>query len=168
MATRPCEEPRCLRRPAKSLQELPEGAKVGIPNDPSNQTRALVVLRDAGLITLKDGFDPYESTASLANVTANPKKLDLVEIANPVLARSLDDLDAAAVVNNFALQAGLLATRDGIAVEKRENNPYVNILVVREKDKDAPWAGELLKSWHSEAVRRFIAEKFGGSVVPAF
>jgi D-methionine transport system substrate-binding protein len=152
----------------KSLQELPEGAKVGIPNDPSNQTRALVVLRDAGLITLKDGFDPYKGTASLAEVTSNPKKLDLVEIANPVLARSLDDLDVAAVVNSFAFQVGLIATRDGIAVEKRENNPYVNILVVREKDKDAPWAKALLESYHSEAVRRFIAEKFGGSVIPAF
>jgi D-methionine transport system substrate-binding protein len=152
----------------KSLKDLPERAKLGIPNDPSNQTRALVVLRDAGLITLKDGFDPYKGTASLADITANPKKLELVEIANPVLARSLDDLDAGAVVNSFAFQVGLIATRDGIAVEKRENNPYVNILVVREKDKDAPWAKELLKSYQSEAVRKFIAEKFGGSVVPAF
>jgi D-methionine transport system substrate-binding protein len=152
----------------KSLRELPEGAKVGIPNDPSNQTRALVVLRDAALITLKDGFDPYQGTASLADITSNPKKLDLLEIANPVLARSLDDLDVAAVVNSFAFQVGLIATRDGIAVEKKENNPYVNILVVREKDKDALWAKDLLKSYQSEAVRRFIAEKFGGSVVPAF
>ena len=156
------------KKPYASLRDLPEGAKVGIPNDPSNQTRALVVLRDAGLITLREGFDPYQGTASLADVTSNPKKLEAVEIANPVLARSLDDLYVAAVVNSFAFQAGLIATRDGIAVEKKENNPYVNILVVREKDKDAPWVGELLKSYQSDAVRRFITEKFEGSVIPAF
>ncbi|WP_373982150.1 MetQ/NlpA family lipoprotein [Achromobacter sp. JD417] len=152
----------------KSLKDLPDGAKVGIPNDPSNQTRALVILRDQGLITLKDGFDPATGTATLADVTSNPKKLDFVESASVVLARSLPDVDAAAIVNSFAYQAGLIATRDGIAVEKKENNPYVNIIVVREKDKDAPWVPELVKAYHSEAVRQFILTKFEGSVIPVF
>ncbi len=152
----------------KSLKDLPDGAKVGIPNDPSNQTRALVILRDQGLITLKDGFDPATGTATLADVTSNPKKLDFVESASVVLARSLPDVDTAAIVNSFAYQAGLIATRDGIAVEKKENNPYVNIIVVREKDKDAPWVPELVKAYHSEAVRQFILTKFEGSVIPVF
>jgi D-methionine transport system substrate-binding protein len=152
----------------KSLADLPEGAKVGIPNDPSNETRALVVLRDAGLITLTEGFDPFKSTAGLNDVTSNPRKLQLPEIANGVLARSLEDLDVAAIVNSFAYEAGLIATRDAIAVEKLENNPYVNILVVREAHKDAPWAKALLEAYHSEAVRKFIGEKFQGSVIPAF
>jgi D-methionine transport system substrate-binding protein len=153
----------------KSLAELPEGAKVGIPNDPSNETRALVVLRDAGLITLTEGFDPFQGTASLTDVKSNPKKLQLTEIASAVLTRSLEDLDVGAVPNSYAYQtAGLIATRDGIAVEKKENNPYVNVLVVQEKDKDAPWAKELLKAYHSEAVRKFIQDKFEGSVIPAF
>ncbi|MFJ1302038.1 MetQ/NlpA family ABC transporter substrate-binding protein [Pseudomonadota bacterium AL_CKDN230030165-1A_HGKHYDSX7] len=152
----------------KSLTELPNGAKVGIPNDPSNQTRALVVLRDAGLITLKDGFDPYTGTATLADVTSNPKKLDFVESTSVVLARSLPDVDTAAVVNSFAYQAGLIATRDGIAVEKKENNPYVNIIAVREQDKDAPWVPRLVKAYHSEEVRQFILSKFEGSVIPVF
>jgi D-methionine transport system substrate-binding protein len=152
----------------KSLGELKPGAKVGIPNDPSNETRALVVLRDAGLITLRDGFDPFEGTVSLNDVKSNPSQIELVEVANAVLARSLGDLDVAAIVNSYAYQAGLIATRDGIAVEKKENNPYVNILVVREQDKDAPWVKDLLKAYQSEAVREFIAGKFEGSVLPAF
>ncbi|GHU07022.1 metal ABC transporter substrate-binding protein [Betaproteobacteria bacterium] len=152
----------------KSLADLPEGAKVGIPSDPSNQTRALVILRDAGLITLTEGFDPFKGTASLNDVTGNPKKLKLLEAAHAVLARSLEDLDVAAVINSFAFEAGLIATRDGIAVEKKENNPYVNILVVREQNKDAPWARDLLKAYQSEAVRKFIREKFEGSITPAF
>ncbi|MDR1828637.1 MAG: MetQ/NlpA family ABC transporter substrate-binding protein [Methylobacteriaceae bacterium] len=152
----------------KSLGDLPEGAKVGIPNDPSNQTRALVVLRDAGLITLTDEFDPFEGTASLNDVTSNPKKLELTEVASAVLARSLEDLDVAAIVNSYAYEAGLIATRDGIAVEKKDNNPYVNILVVREADKDAAWARDLLKVYQSEPVWKFIGEKFQGSVIPGF
>ena len=152
----------------KSLQDLPPGAKVGIPNDPSNQTRALVVLRDQGLITLKDGFDPFTGTATLADVTSNPRKLEFVESASVVLARSLPDVDTAAIVNSFAYQAGLIATRDGIAVEKKENNPYVNIIVVREQDKNAPWVPELVKAYHSEEVRQFILSKYEGSVIPVF
>ena len=138
------------------------------PHDPSNQTRALVVLRDQGLITLKDGFDPFTGTATLADVTSNPRKLEFVESASVVLARSLPDVDTAAIVNSFAYQAGLIATRDGIAVEKKENNPYVNIIVVREQDKNAPWVPELVKAYHSEEVRQFILSKYEGSVIPVF
>lgn len=152
----------------KSFKELPDGAKVAIPNDPSNQTRALVVLRDAGLITLREGFDPYTGAASLADVTGYKKKITLVESASVVLARSLEDVDAAAIINTFAYQAGLIATRDGIAVEKREHNPYVNVIVVREQDKAAPWVAPLVKSFQSEEVRQFIQKQFGGSVVPVF
>ncbi|CAB3638572.1 D-methionine-binding lipoprotein MetQ [Achromobacter pestifer] len=152
----------------KSLNDLPDGAKVGIPNDPSNQTRALVILRDQGLITLRAGFDPATGTATLADVTSNPKKLNFVESASVVLARSLPDVDTAAIVNSFAYQAGLIATRDGIAVEKKENNPYVNIIAVREQDKNAPWVPELVKAYHSEEVRQFILSKYEGSVIPVF
>ena len=152
----------------KAFKDLPEGARLGIPNDPSNQTRALVVLRDQGVLTVRDGFDPFAGTATLADITGYKKKVQLVEAASVVLARSLDDLDASAIVNSFAYQAGLIATRDGIAVEKRENNPYVNLLVVREKDKGARWVAPLLKSYQSDEVRQFILSKYQGSVIPAF
>ncbi|WP_256977305.1 MetQ/NlpA family ABC transporter substrate-binding protein [Bordetella genomosp. 10] len=155
-------------RKYKSLEALPEGARVGIPNDPSNQTRALVILRDHGLIALRPGFDPYTGTASLEDVTSNPRKIKFVESASLVLAKSLEDVDAAAVINTFAYQAGLIATRDGIAVEKKENNPYVNVIVVREQDRDAPWVPRLVAAYQSEEVRQFILGKYQGSVLPVF
>lgn len=152
----------------KRFADLPENARLGIPNDPSNQTRALVVLRDQGVLTLRDGFDPAKGTATLADITGYRKKVQLVEAASVVLARSLEDLDASAIVNTFAYQAGLIATRDGLAVEKRENNPYVNIIVVREQDRGAAWVAPLVKSYQSPEVRAFIESKYQGSVVPAF
>jgi len=152
----------------KALKDLPDGTKIGIPNDPSNQTRALVILRDAGLITLREGFDPYTGTASLDDITAYKKHIKLIESESIVLARSLEDVDAAAIVNTFASQVGLIATRDGIAVEKRDHNPYVNVIVVRDKDKNAAWVAPLLKAYQSEEVRQFIQKQFGGSVVPVF
>ena len=85
-----------------------------------------------------------------------------------VLARSLPDVDAAAIVNTFAYQAGLIATRDGIAVERKEHNPYVNVIAVREQDRNAPWVAPLVKAYQSEEVRRFILSKYQGSVIPAF
>lgn len=155
-------------RKYKRLADLPAGARVGIPNDPSNQTRALVVLRDQGVLDLKPGFDPFTGTASLADVTVLRQKVELVEVASVVLARSLDDLAAAAIVNSFAYQAGLIATRDGIAVEKRERNPYTNLIAVRAKDQNTPWAKQLVAAYQSEPVRQFILQKYQGSVIPAF
>jgi len=152
----------------KRLQDLPAKARVGIPNDPSNQTRALVILRDQGLIKLRDGFEPFSGTAGLADITANPRQLQLVEATSNVLARSVPDLDAAAVINTFAYQVGLIATRDGIAVEKREHNPYANIIAVRSKDQDAPWVKALVASFQTEAIRRFIETKYEGTLIPAF
>ncbi|RYF01140.1 MAG: metal ABC transporter substrate-binding protein [Comamonadaceae bacterium] len=152
----------------KALKALPEGARVGVPNDPSNQTRALVILRDEGLITLRDGFDPFTTTATLADVTANPRKLEFVESASNVLARAVQDLDTAAVINTFAYQAGLIATRDGIAIEKKDRNPYVNIIAVREKDQHAAWVKPLVESFQTEDVRRFIETRYEGSLIPAF
>ncbi|CAN7317204.1 MetQ/NlpA family ABC transporter substrate-binding protein [Pseudorhodoferax sp. LjRoot39] len=152
----------------KRFGDLSENARLGIPNDPSNQTRALVVLRDQGVLTLRDGFDPAKGTATLADITGYRKKVQLVEAASVVLARSLEDLDASAIVNTFAYQAGLIATRDGLAVEKRENNPYVNIIVVREQDRGAAWVAPLVRSYQSPEVRAFIESKYQGSVVPAF
>ena len=152
----------------KKLSELPAGARVGIPNDPSNQTRALVVLRDQGVLELRDGFDPFSGTATLADVKKLNQKVELVEVASVVLARSLDDLATAAIVNSFAYQAGLIATRDGIAVEKRERNPYVNLIAVRADNQNAPWTKSLVAAYQSDAVRKFIETKYQGSVIPAF
>jgi D-methionine transport system substrate-binding protein len=152
----------------KSLQELPSGAKVGVPDDPSNQSRALIVLRNEGLISLRDGFDAFNETATLADVTANPRKLEFVEAKSVVLARSYQDVDAAAVISSFGSQVGLNAARDGIARERRDNNPNVNIIVVREQDRDASWVPLLVKSFQSDEVRRYIETELQGVLIPAF
>ncbi|RYF27357.1 MAG: MetQ/NlpA family ABC transporter substrate-binding protein [Comamonadaceae bacterium] len=145
----------------KKLEDLKDGARFGIPNDPTNGGRVLLVLQDKGLIKLKDGAG---LKATPLDVTSNPKKLKFVELDAAQLARSLDDLDAAAINTNFALSAGLNPAKDAIAQESAKS-PYVNILAVREADKDKPWVSKLVKAYHSEEVRTFIQTEFKGSVL---
>ncbi|BAI73648.1 D-methionine transport system substrate-binding protein (plasmid) [Azospirillum sp. B510] len=152
----------------KSLKDLPNGARVGVPDDPSNESRALIVLHDEGLLSLRDGFDAYNQTATLADIKANPRKLEIVEVKSVVLARSYQDLDAAAIISSFGSQVGLNAARDGIAQEKRDNNPNVNVIVVREQDKDAPWVKPLVESFQSPEVRAHIEKELAGILIPAF
>lgn len=152
----------------KSLKDLPNGAKVGVPDDPSNESRALIVLRDEGLLRLRDGFDAFNQTATLADIAENPRKLEIVEVKSVVLARSYQDLDAAAIISSFGSQVGLNAARDGIAQEKRDNNPNVNVIVVREQDKDAPWVKPLVESFQSPEVRAHIEKELAGILIPAF
>ena len=97
----------------------------------------------------------------------NPKKIKFVEVDAAQLPRTLDDLDASAINTNFALSAGLNPGKDAIAQESAKS-PYVNLLVVREQDKDKPWVAKLVKAYHSEDVRKFIQTEFKGSVIPGF
>ncbi len=145
----------------KKLEDLKEGARFGIPNDPTNGGRVLLVLQDKGLIKLKDGAG---LKATPLDVVSNPKKLRFVELDAAQLARSLDDLDAAAVNTNFALSAGLNPATDAIARESAKS-PYVNIIAVREADKDKPWVAKLLKAYQSDDTRRFIQSEFKGAVL---
>ena len=148
----------------KSLTELPRGAKVGIPNDPSNSGRALQLLQKAGVLKLK----PTAGIgATAADIVDNPKGLQVVQLEAAQLARSLDDLDASAINTNFAMQAGLVPTRDAIAIEDARG-PWANLLAVRTADKDKPWVAKLLKAFQSPEVKAYVAEKFSGSMVPAF
>ena len=148
----------------KSLAELKDGAKFGIPNDPTNGGRVLLVLQDKGLIKLKPSAG---LKATPLDVIENPKKLRFVELEAAQLARSLDDLDAAAVNTNVALPAGLNPAKDAIAQENAKS-PYVNVLVVRAQDQDKPWVAKLVKAYHSAEVRTFIQTEFKGTVVPGF
>lgn len=148
----------------KSLDALKEGARFGIPNDPTNGGRVLLLLQAKGLIKLKEQAG---LKATPLDVVANPRKLKFVELDAAQLPRSLDDLDAAAINTNFAISAGLNPKRDSIAMESADN-PYVNILVVREADKGQPWVAQLVKAYHSEAIRHFIDTQFQGSVMAGF
>ncbi|MGN1057512.1 MAG: MetQ/NlpA family ABC transporter substrate-binding protein [Comamonas sp.] len=148
----------------KTLDELKQGAKFGIPNDPTNGGRVLLLLQDQGLIKLKPEAG---LKATPLDVIANPKKLRFVELDAAQLPRSLDDLDASAINTNFAISAGLNPKKDAIALE-RADNPYVNLLVVREADKNSPWATKLVKAYHDASTKAFIDKQFQGSVMAGF
>ena len=148
----------------KKIEELKDGARFGIPNDPTNGGRVLLLLQANGLVKLKDGVG---LKATPLDVLANPKKLKFVELDAAQLARSLDDLDAAAINTNFAISAGLNPKTDSIVLESAKN-PYGNMLVVREADKGQPWVTKLVKAYHSEEIRKFLDVQFKGSVMPGF
>lgn len=148
----------------KRLEDLKEGAKFGIPNDPTNGGRVLLVLQDKGLIKLKPEAG---LKATPLDVIDNPKKLKFVELDAAQLPRSLDDLDASAINTNYALSAGLNPAKDAIAQEAAKS-PYVNLIAVREQDKDKPWVAKLVKAYHSEEIRKFIQTEFKGAVLAGF
>ena len=148
----------------KSLDALPEGAKVGIPNDPTNGGRTLLILQSKGLIKLRPDAG---LKATPLDIVENPKKLKIVELDAAQLPRALGDLDIAAINGNYAETAGLVPARDAIALESAKG-PYANILVVREQDKDQPWVAKIVKAFHSDEVKKFVQATFKNSIVTAW
>jgi D-methionine transport system substrate-binding protein len=148
----------------KSFEALPNGATISIPNDPTNGGRALLVLQDKGLIKLKDNVG-YKPTP--LDITDNPKKIKFVEIEAAQAPRVLDDVDAAVINTNYATQAGLDPVKDPIARENPKG-PYVNLIAVRSEDKDKPWVKALVEAYHSPEVKKFVEEKFKGSVLTSW
>lgn len=151
-------------RKVKSLDALPEGATVAIPNDPSNSGRALLLLQKQGLIKLKD---PDNIVATPLDVVENPKKLQFRELEAAMLPRALGDVALALINTNYALEAGLVPTRDALFIEGAQS-PYVNVVVSREDNKDAQAVKKLVEALRTPAVKQFIEEKYKGAVVPAF
>ncbi|SDS25878.1 D-methionine transport system substrate-binding protein [Brevibacterium siliguriense] len=151
----------------KDVGDIPKNAKIGINNDPSNQGRALKMLEDAELITLKDGVDAVD--AKLSDVEDNPKNVKFVEADAAQLARTLEDVDASVINGNNALEAGLSPAKDGILLEKAEDNPYGNFLAVRTENKNDENIKKLDELLHSPEVKKFIEKKWAdGSVLPSF
>lgn len=148
-----------------NLNELKSGARVGIPNDPTNGSRALMVLAKQGLITLKGDAG---ARASVLDITANPRKLRFVELEAAQLARALDDLDAAAVNSSYAVAAGLSPQGDSLALED-VNTPYVTVLIVtragHEKDKGLQ---AFVKAYQSPEVKAFVDKTFKGAYTVAW
>jgi D-methionine transport system substrate-binding protein len=151
-------------RKIKGLSELKDGATIAIPNDPTNGGRALLLLQKQGLITLKD---PNNISATPLDVAQNPRRLRFSELEAAMLPRSLDDVDLALINTNYALEAGLVPTRDALFIEGSDS-PYVNVLVARRDNKDAPAVQKLVKALQSPQVKQFILDKYKGAVVPAF
>lgn len=145
----------------KAIGELRDGARVGIPNDPTNGGRVLLLLQSAGLITLADGVG---LKPTVLDITGNPKKLEIIELDAAQLPRSLDDTDISAINTNYAVEAGLDPAKDAVLREAADS-PYVNIIAVQTARKDEPWVKTLVESYHTDAVKQFLAERFKGAVV---
>ena len=146
------------------VEEIPDGAQIAIPNDPTNGARALHLLADHGLLTVAD---TGESSATVLDIEDNPKNLEFVEIEAAQLPRSLPDVDAAVINGNYAIQADLSPATDALAAEAPEDNPYANLLVVRAGDEDDPRIAQLAELLGSDEVAEFIAETYDGAVISA-
>lgn len=149
----------------KKVADLSQGASIGIPNDPSNGGRGLLLLQQQGVIKLRDGVGILPS---VRDITDNPKRFKFRELDAAQLPRSLPDLDAAVINTNYALQAKLNPGKDAIAVESRTNNPYGNVIAVRTADKDKPIFKTLVAVYQSEEMRQFILKQFDGAILPVF
>ncbi|MDF2519646.1 MAG: lipoprotein YaeC family [Clostridia bacterium] len=148
----------------KNLSELKDGAIIAIPNDPSNASRALLLLQSNGLLKLKDGGS---ITSTEKDIVENPKnlKIELAEAAQ--LPRILEDVDAAVINTNYALPANLNPSKDALIIEGKDS-PYANIIVVRSGDEARPELKKLVEVLNSAEVKQFIEDKYQGAIVPAF
>lgn len=148
----------------KDLNELKAGAAVALPNDPTNGGRSLLLLEKAGLLKLKAGVGVK---ATVQDIVENPKQLQFKEVEAAQVPRALDDVDAAVINTNYAMQADLVPSKDALLIED-SSSPYVNIVAVRKGDENRPEIQKLLKALKSEDVKKFINEKYKGAVVAAF
>ncbi|MEU2585004.1 MetQ/NlpA family ABC transporter substrate-binding protein [Streptomyces avermitilis] len=149
----------------KKADDLKSGATVAIPNDTVNEARALKLLDANGIITLKSGVG---NEATPADITKNPKKLKFKELEAAQTPRSLDDVDAAVVNGNYAISSGLKPAKDAVVLESAKNNPYGNFLAVKKGNEKDPRVKKLAKLLTSPEVKKFIEDKYAGSVTPSF
>lgn len=150
----------------KSIDEIKDGDKVALPNDPSNEARALRVLESAGLIKVKAG-----ELVTPADITENNKNLEFVEFEAAQLPRVLDEFAIAVINGNYALEAGLDATKDAIVVEDKNADVLKerrNVLAVREGSESTQKIKDLTEAMTSDKVKKFIEDKYKGAVVPVF
>ena len=150
-----------------SLEELPDGAQVAVPNDASNEARALLLLEAQGLITLADGA---ELDATKQDVVDNPKNLDIIEMEAAQLPRTVQDVDIAVINGNYAIAAGLKVA-DALAIEDSESigaKTYGNVVAVQEGHESDEKIKALVEALQSDEVKQFMEEKYEGAVVPLF
>ncbi|WP_432348863.1 MetQ/NlpA family lipoprotein (plasmid) [Shinella yambaruensis] len=146
------------------VADLPDGAAIGVPNDPSNEGRALRVLQNEGLIKLKDGTGIL---ATIADIAENPKNLEIKELDAGIVGRSVDDLDAAIVNTDWALKSGL-TPENRIAQEPVDDNPYRNFIAVREESKDEPWVKPLVEAYQNDVVKAEFDRVYKGTGISAY
>ncbi|MFE2293316.1 MetQ/NlpA family ABC transporter substrate-binding protein [Streptomyces sp. NPDC059452] len=148
----------------KDLKDIKSGQTIAVPNDTTNGGRALQLLAENGLITLKDGVG---TAAKLSDIT-DKKGLEFKELEAATVPRALNDVDAAVINGNYALEAKLSPAKDSLALEKAEGNPYANFLAVRDGNEKDPRVEKLAKLLNSDEVKKFIEDTYQGSIVASF
>lgn len=146
------------------IAELPQGAVIGVPNDPSNEGRALRVLEDQGVIKLKPGTGIL---ATIADIAENPKKVKIKELDAGIVGRSVEDLDAAVVNTDWALKSGLTPA-NRIAQEKIADNPYRNFIAVKAGQEKEPWVKTLVSSYQNDKVKAEFDKVYKGTGISAY
>ena len=150
---------------AKSIAEIKEGAVIGVPNDPSNEGRALRLLQEQGVIKLKDGTGIL---ATIADITENPKKVEIKELDAGVVGRAIDDLDAAVVNTDWALKSGLKPETDRIAQEPVNDNPYRNFIAVKAGSENEAWVKTLVSAYQNPTVKAEFDRVYKGTGIAAY
>ncbi|EMZ7505377.1 MetQ/NlpA family ABC transporter substrate-binding protein [Campylobacter upsaliensis] len=146
----------------KNFNELKDGAKIAVPNDPTNESRALDIIAKTGLVSFND-----KALKTPIDITQNLKNIKFIELKAAQLPRALSDVDVAVINSNYALLANLNPVKDSIFIEDKDS-PYANILVVKEGKEQDPKIKALTKALQSEKIKKFIEEKYNGAVIPAF
>lgn len=150
----------------KSVDELKDGATIAVPNDPSNEARALKLLAGKGIIKIKDG-----ELVTPKDITENKKNLKFSELEAAAIPRAMDDVDAAVINGNYAIEAKFNPAKDTLIVEDKNSEaakPYANILVVKEGNEKQEKIQALYKALTSPEVKAFIEKEYNGAVIPVF
>jgi D-methionine transport system substrate-binding protein len=151
-------------RKVKSVADLPNGATIGVPNDPSNEGRSLLLL-SLGLIKLRADVALLPTVRDIAD---NPKNIHIKELDAGIVGRAIGDLDAAVINTDWAIKAGIKIPQERIALEKVAGNPYRNFLAVNDKDANAPWVHTLVESYQQPNVEKEILSVYHGATLPAW
>lgn len=146
----------------RSLEELKDGATIAVPGDPSNQARALALFEKSGWIKLRSN----DAKTSVLDILSNPHHLKFIELDSPLLSRSLDDVDAAAISTNFALLAGLSPKTDALVIEDG-HSPFANLVVIRKGEAQRPELQALKAALTTDRTTQFIQERYQGAIIPA-
>ncbi|MEH6994035.1 MetQ/NlpA family ABC transporter substrate-binding protein [Neobacillus drentensis] len=149
----------------KDVKDIPDGAKIALPNDASNQGRALLLLQEAGLIKLPEDFD---ANGDLTQIKDNPKNIEFVAVVPAQTPRALPDVAASLINNGIASDAGLSPLEDAIFHESETATPYLNIIAVQAKDKDNKTYKRVAELYQSEDTAKFIEKEYKGNLIPTF
>ncbi|PAK48272.1 MetQ/NlpA family ABC transporter substrate-binding protein [Priestia megaterium] len=148
----------------KSLKDIPNGAQIAVPNDPSNWGRALVLLQEADLITVVEGFD---GNGGEDKIKSNSKNLKIVPVDSASTPRVMQDTAASIINNGVAVEAGL-SLKDALIHENKTAKPYINVIAARKKDQDKVYLKKLVKVYQSKSTAAFIKKTYKGNYIPTF